>query len=380
MEKKLIFVGMRNREIAFEFMNVCIDSLHNREVDIIYIDHYRLIFRTLHTEVRYICYANGPRCLGGDLADAIFGREEYRCWLKHHAKPDAEEPIKNNIGLCCYIDMVEDAAKEIDGCIKRYMGVPEPIGGYTFTKDHPFEKRLTDTWVGEMWPKPKTYITTAGDLSPFYRHMMNSFYGKFPEQPGYYLNANRSIVPKVAFMFGRGNGKSAMCREWMQAVFDEAVKNGTVKTSLTKFRDISREDVEQILKQGADPLIQQKLYAALMKGENNMTMNDYMRRDIEGAKKLAEAMRTVNQRPKLPGIKTVHFSGPVTAVIWEDKTKTIVRCKDGEEPDYEKGLAMAIAKKALGTNKSGSNYYDIFKKWLPKPEVEEPVEEENQDG
>jgi hypothetical protein len=55
----------------------------------------------------------------------------------------------------------------------------------------------------------------------------------------------------------------------------------------------------------------------------------------------------------------------VTAVIWADGTKTIVRCNN-DNLDHEKGLAMAIAKKALGTNKSGSNYYDIFKKWLPK--------------
>lgn len=76
---------------------------------------------------------------------------------------------------------------------------------------------------------------------------------------------------------------------------------------------------------------------------------------------------------KVPSIKTVHFSGPVTVVIWEDMTKTIVRCNN-ENVDYEKGLAMAIAKKALGTNKSGSNYYDIFKKWLPKIEEEKAPE------
>ena len=67
-------------------------------------------------------------------------------------------------------------------------------------------------------------------------------------------------------------------------------------------------------------------------------------------------------------IKKVHFSGGVTVVIFEDGTKTIVRCQDGEAFDPEKGLAMAICKKVLGTNKSGSNYYDVFKKWLPKEE------------
>lgn len=76
-------------------------------------------------------------------------------------------------------------------------------------------------------------------------------------------------------------------------------------------------------------------------------------------------------RPKFPEIERVHFSGPVTCVIWSDGTKTLVRCGENDVLDPEKGLAMAIAKKVLGTNKTGSDYYDTFKKWLPKPEVEE---------
>lgn len=83
---------------------------------------------------------------------------------------------------------------------------------------------------------------------------------------------------------------------------------------------------------------------------------------------------SMQQNAYLPKIKKVHFSGPVTCVIWADGTKTLVRCN--AELDYfdpEKGLAMAIAKKALGTNASGSNYYDIFKEWLPEvEEVEVP--------
>lgn len=63
-------------------------------------------------------------------------------------------------------------------------------------------------------------------------------------------------------------------------------------------------------------------------------------------------------------ITKVIFNPPVTIVFWSDGTKTIVKC-DSEVYDEEKGLAMAISKKFLGTNKSGSNYYDIFKKWLP---------------
>ena len=49
-------------------------------------------------------------------------------------------------------------------------------------------------------------------------------------------------------------------------------------------------------------------------------------------------------------------------MIWGDNTKTIVKCQEGDTLDPEKGLAMAIAKKALGNK---GNFNDEFKKWLP---------------
>ena len=71
---------------------------------------------------------------------------------------------------------------------------------------------------------------------------------------------------------------------------------------------------------------------------------------------------------RIPEIKNVIFNDPATIVFWEDGTKTVVKCQDGDKFDPEKGLTMAIAKKAYG-NKSG--YCNKLKKWLPK---EEPVD------
>lgn len=62
-------------------------------------------------------------------------------------------------------------------------------------------------------------------------------------------------------------------------------------------------------------------------------------------------------------IKKVYFKDPVTVVLWEDGTKTIVRRDERDTYDPEKALAMAFAKKALGNK---GNYYNIFKKWVPK--------------
>ena len=61
-------------------------------------------------------------------------------------------------------------------------------------------------------------------------------------------------------------------------------------------------------------------------------------------------------------IKKVVFSNPATIVFWSDGSKTVVKSYL-DDYDPEKGLAMAIAKKALGNK---GNYYNVFKKWLPK--------------
>lgn len=69
-----------------------------------------------------------------------------------------------------------------------------------------------------------------------------------------------------------------------------------------------------------------------------------------------------------PKIERVMFNGPATIVFWQDDTKTVVKCREDDIFDPEKGIAMAIAKKALG-NEDG--YYDGIKKWLPKEKEKE---------
>lgn len=62
-------------------------------------------------------------------------------------------------------------------------------------------------------------------------------------------------------------------------------------------------------------------------------------------------------------IKKVIFNPPATIVLWEDGEKTVVKIQNGEVYDPEKGLAMAIAKRALGNE---GNYFNHIKKWTDK--------------
>ena len=94
---------------------------------------------------------------------------------------------------------------------------------------------------------------------------------------------------------------------------------------------------------------------------------------------LTEEQKTVvyafMSEPNLVEIKNVVFNPPATIVFWTDNSKTVVKAEN-EIFDPEKGLAMAIAKKALGNK---GNYYETFKKWLPKTESKEEPKTESKD-
>lgn len=64
----------------------------------------------------------------------------------------------------------------------------------------------------------------------------------------------------------------------------------------------------------------------------------------------------------IPEIKNVYFNNPMTVVMWEDGTKTMVECQPDDLYSAETGLALCIAKKALGNM---PNFNNIFKKWIP---------------
>lgn len=108
--------------------------------------------------------------------------------------------------------------------------------------------------------------------------------------------------------------------------------------------------------------------------ESNTLINPALAMDIDKEMKMLAKAALNNifgaknaERKTDMRIKKVIFNKPATIVIWGDGSKTIVKSGDYDVFDPEKGLAMAIAKKALGNQ---GNYYEVFKKWLPEEEFE----------
>ena len=91
---------------------------------------------------------------------------------------------------------------------------------------------------------------------------------------------------------------------------------------------------------------------------------NYIESDMNELTKLyKEFSKMHSNKIILNKIKKVIFNDPATIVFWSDGKKTVVKCGERDIYDPEKGLAMAIAKRALGNE---GNYYELFKKWLPK--------------
>lgn len=106
-----------------------------------------------------------------------------------------------------------------------------------------------------------------------------------------------------------------------------------------------------------------------VKRKYNLEVKDYIRAyELDLSLYPFFKLNTTNttNTTKLPEIKDVIFNEPATIILWADGTKTVVKCQEGEGYDPEKGMAMAISKKALGNK---GNYCEVFKKWLPEEEV-----------
>ena len=59
-------------------------------------------------------------------------------------------------------------------------------------------------------------------------------------------------------------------------------------------------------------------------------------------------------------IERVIFNDPATIILWNDGTKTVAKCCDGDKYDAEKGFCIAYLKKMLGTGK----FSEELHKWV----------------
>ena len=66
-------------------------------------------------------------------------------------------------------------------------------------------------------------------------------------------------------------------------------------------------------------------------------------------KSIRKAVEMTNPSPKPSLVEKVIVNGPKTIVFWNDGTKTIVSCREGEEFDIYTAFCAALAKKMFGS-------------------------------
>lgn len=66
-------------------------------------------------------------------------------------------------------------------------------------------------------------------------------------------------------------------------------------------------------------------------------------------------------KDSIPEQENVIFNEPATIVYWNDGSKTVVKCQNGEEFDPEKGIALCYMKKICGNT---GRYNELIKKAL----------------
>ena len=64
-------------------------------------------------------------------------------------------------------------------------------------------------------------------------------------------------------------------------------------------------------------------------------------------------------------IKKVIYNGPATIILWDDRTKTVVKCKEGDSYSPEAGFALAVLKRL-----TGNGFHKCLRKYGTHPTTE----------
>lgn len=115
----------------------------------------------------------------------------------------------------------------------------------------------------------------------------------------------------------------------------------------------------------------------LPKHKKEKTVGDIVNELTEEQKKvlyylIAEAQKS--GKAESPEPTKILIQGTATIIWWSDGTKTVVKCQKGDKMDPEKGIAMCVMKKFMGTNDTHSNYLDFAKDAIAKYEKQQAAE------
>ena len=107
-------------------------------------------------------------------------------------------------------------------------------------------------------------------------------------------------------------------------------------------------------------------------GEVGFEIEGYFRPEVYKAHNARERLTPVHPVDPKPIPKKVKFSGPATIILWEDGTKTVVKCQKEDVWSDEVGIVMCYVKKMLGNK---GNFNNIFREAMKVAEVQTKKED-----
>lgn len=134
--------------------------------------------------------------------------------------------------------------------------------------------------------------------------------------------------------------------------------NRTVAKTISK-REIQQTDFDSIITEMVAELSEYREHdqkISLEKAMNRMNSSS-----IYGLDPLYRYSKTNG----LPILNKIIFNGPATIVLWNDGTKTVVKCSDFDVDDPYAAVAQAYMKKIFGSN---NQFKKMVDKWLPEEE------------
>ena len=102
---------------------------------------------------------------------------------------------------------------------------------------------------------------------------------------------------------------------------------------------------------------------------------DYLKNDVKTTESLFPKvpLSPCYGITKVPSkVKRVIFNPPATIILWNDGTKSVVKCQNGEPFDPEKGFALAYLKKLLGNDNTFNKEINKWVKWEAPKKDETP--------
>lgn len=210
---------------------------------------------------------------------------------------------------------------------------------------------------------------TVGYHDPRTSAIMNDFFDRFGRYVEEIIVDDDACqtAPKISLTFSRwvpGSadeqvvGEAQQCWNAIQRLISKGeISRWSALNSVQKFMD-SRK-----LKKAIN-----SVYGLPAGYTDYMTMRDALYRDLRAYGKRDRKENKMTPRVAIMNIEKVVFNGPATIIFWKDKTKTVVKCMEGDTYDPEKAVLLACLEHSMGGKGPA-------KKWLKKMTEGAPSED-----